>query len=122
MSCSTPRFTIYKSLTNNNYEFTIKQHGSSEPMVLSVSDTFVAKIVKLEDGTQVGSNFTAAKLSPNEDGKIRITIPGNTTGLVTSKGSGVDRWYTKPLYKLVLECNTVNNGNFIATIGEVYVE
>ena len=123
MSCDVTKFTISKG-SDNTFTFTIKQDNSTLPLSIEVGDTFFADLITLSDN----SPYTAVTDKPLtvEDalnGKITLVIPeADTVGLVTDKGAKVDRYYLRPTYKLILKCNTVNNGNFIAKVAEVYVD
>lgn len=120
MSCLVNKFTITKEL-DNTFIFTIKADGSSLPMKIEVGDTFNAKLVKLVDNSTVLSKSLSIEDALN--GKVSLTISsGDTSSLAREVGDKVDRYYIKPLYKLIIDCNTENNGKFIAKIAEVYVD
>lgn len=124
MSCDVSKFVISKGV-DNTFIFTIKQDNSTLPMLIDASDTFFADLVYLPDGTvypQV-DNKALSVAGALADGKVSLTIPeADTAGLVADRGDLVDRYYLRPTYKLVLKCNTVNNGNFIAKVAEAYVD
>lgn len=120
MSCTTDRFIITKG-KDNEFVFTIKQDGTTLPMIIDVSDTFSADLVKLDDGTTAVTK--ALTIEDANSGKVKLTLTSaEVSGLVVEKGDKVDRYYHKPTYKLLLDCNTLNNGNFIAKICEIYVD
>jgi len=121
MSC-TSNFTITKGI-RNEFTFTLKQTGTTLPMEIDGTDTFNASLVPLtEDGVTNSIDFVLT----SEDalnGKIKLVIDANTTSsLLSEKGSKVDKYYTIPTYKLIIECNTVNNGNFVAKVPLVHVD
>ena len=116
----TDKFIINKSL-DNTFTLTIKQQSSTLPMVLDESDTFVGHLYKLDTNTEVDCGITITKLQPYINGKIELTI-GTTTGLVIERGSKADRYYLKPTYRLAIECSTLNNGDFVAKVDNVYVD
>jgi hypothetical protein len=123
MSCDNTRFVISKG-SDNTFTFTIKQDNSTLPLIIEVSDTFKATLVNLEDGTSypqlLDKELTVESII---NGKVELTLPKeDTVNLVVSKGSKVDRYYLRPVYKLVIDCVTTNNGNFIAKVPEVYVD
>ena len=124
MSCDTPKFNITKGL-DNTFIFTIKADGSTLPMEIVGTDTFVADLVPL-DPTDTTSGLSGIPLSlPTNllSGKVTLTISTvDTTDLVSDKGTKTDRYYTRPTYKLVIDCTTTNNGNFIAKVPEIYVD
>lgn len=121
MSCDVAKFTITKGL-DNNFVFTIKADGSTLPMIIDeVSDTFNAYLITLSDNSTVLTKPLVVADALN--GKVSLTITSSeTTSLVSDKGTKADRYYLRPVYKLVIECNTTNNGDFIAKVPEVYVD
>jgi hypothetical protein len=129
MSCDTNKFVISKGV-NNNFTFTIKQDNSTLPLEIEVADTFLADLIPLGDAFAFDGgmptdtfNDIVMVVEDAPNGKISLAISeSDTQWLVIDKGARVDRYYTRPTYKLVLKCNTVNNGNFIAKVPEVYVD
>lgn len=122
MACDVvTKFTITKGL-DNNFEFTIKAQGSTLPMVIvEPDDTFTMELVKLSDESVALSK--ALTVSDANGGKVALVITeAEAAALVSDKGSKADRYYLRPTYKLVIDCNTTNNGNFIAKVPEVYVD
>ena len=124
MSCSVAKFTITKGV-DNTFLFTIKADGSTLPMEITGTDTFVADLVPLDpEDTTTGLSAVSLTLPSNLlSGKVTLDIPESSTlTLVSDKGTKTDRYYLRPTYKLIIECNTANNGNFIAKVPEVYVD
>lgn len=120
MSCDVAKFTITKGL-DNTFVFTIKADGSTLPMEIEGSDTFNARLITLADDSVVLTKSLVVTDALN--GKASLTISSSETDpLVSDKGTKLDRYYLRPVYKLVIECNTVNNGDFIAKVPEVYVD
>jgi hypothetical protein len=120
MSCSIDRFVITKGV-ENNFVFTIKADGSTLPLVIENTDTFDYQLVKLEDEVVVDSGSLTVENAIN--GKVGLTLSQATVdALESEKGTKADRYYLRPTYKLMLLCNTVNNGNFLAKVSEVYVD
>ena len=120
MSCNSNRFVITKGY-DNTFEFTIKANGSTLPMEIDVSDSFTAELVLLEDSSVALSK--SLTIVDALSGRVQLVITeAESNGLSTEKGTKVDRYYVKPMYKLVIECNTLNNGNFLAKVNEVYVD
>lgn len=121
MACDAIKFVISKGV-DNTFIFTIKQDNSTLPMVIEAGDTFVADLVSLEDGSiAIGSRALTVVDAPN--GKVQLVLTeAEVDPLVSEKGSKVDRYYLRPTYKLVIDCSTVNNGDFIAKVPEVYVD
>ena len=123
----TTKFVITKGIANEYY-ITIKQDDSTLPMVIEPTDTFEVKIFKLEDSTLVATISmiagTDGQVSVYDDanGKLKIVLSDAlVTALVMERGDRADYYYSKPIYRLVIDASTVNNGDFIATIDKVYV-
>ena len=118
--CLTDKFIISKTV-DNTFIFTIKADGTTLPMVIEPTDTFVASLQLLSDSSEALS-----KALTHEDllnGKVSFLVTeAEAATLVSDKGSKVDRYYLLPTYKLVIDCVTTNNGNFIAKVCEVYVD
>lgn len=128
MACTDNKFVINKGLSNE-FQLTIKQQGSTLPMTIDVTDTFVANLYLLSDNSLVGSidmtdgvngQIVATDLA---GGIITITMKAALVDTLTvDRGSKVDEYYLRPSYRLALDCVTVSNGNFVAKLPEVYVE
>ena len=114
------RFVLNKGMSNE-FIITIKQNGNTLPMLIDISDTFVAKLCKLSDSSIVASPTTSVVSA--ENGKIKIVFDTNIVDTLTSeKGDRADYYYSKPMYELLIDCTTVNNGKFVAKVDKVYVE
>lgn len=124
MSCDVSKFVITKG-TDNTFIFTIKQDNSTLPLTIDISDTFNADLIALSDGStypQVDNKVLTVD-GDLANGRVALAIPAlDTAGLVVNRGPEVDRYYLRPTYKLILKCNTVGNGEFIAKVPEVYVD
>ena len=91
-------------------------------MIIEAGDTFIASLVALstEVPAIVDKPLTIVD-APN--GKVQLMYTeAELESLVSEKGAKVDRYYLRPTYKLVIECSTTNNGDFIAKVPEVYVD
>lgn len=128
MSALSNKFVINKNLVNE-FILTIKQNNETLPMVIDSSDTFEAILYKLSDESEVGR----VSLVENTNGVIEIYDASNGqiliklydalyNTLVSERGTKADRYYLRPTYRLSIEANTLNNGNFVAKLREVYVE
>ena len=123
----TTKFVITKGIANEYY-ITIKQDDSTLPMVIEPTDTFEVKIFKLNDSALVatigmiaGTDGQISVYDAN-NGKLKIVLSDAlVTALVMERGDRADYYYSKPIYRLVIDASTVNNGDFIATIDKVYV-
>lgn len=123
----TTKFVITKGIANEYY-ITIKQDDSTLPMVIKPTDTFEVKIFKLKDSALVATiGMTAGtdgqiSVYDSANGKLKIVLSDAlVTALVMERGDRADYYYSKPIYRLVIDASTVNNGDFIATIDKVYV-
>ena len=129
------KFIINKSLLNE-FTLTIKQQDSTLPMVIDTSDTFTGHLYLLDTNVEVdagivivpapyyGTGTGGVVTGPFYDnGKITLTFDPTKVGtLVSQRGSKADRYYLKPTYRLAIECETVNNGSFVAKVDNVYVD
>lgn len=114
------KFVINKGMSNE-FIITIKQNGTTLPMAIEAVDTFVVKLVKLSDGVTVANPTTSVHDAPN--GKIKIVFSQlEADALVAERGDRADHYYSKPIYRLVIDCVTANNGKFVAKVAKVYVE
>ena len=114
------KFIINKGMSNE-FIITIKQNGTTLPMAIEAGDTFEVKLVKLSDGTTVANPTTSVHDAPN--GKIKIVFSQlEADALVAERGDRADYYYSKPMYKLIIDCVTANNGKFVAKVAKVYVE
>lgn len=117
--CGSNKFEINRN-TTNTFVFTIKADSTTLPITIDPSDTFEALLCKLSDGSVVLSKNMSVSDAPN--GKVTLVLtPTETAALTSSRGAPEDRYYVRPNYSLVLNCNTVANGQFTARIAYVYV-
>ena len=118
--CSLTRFTITRGV-DNEFFFTVKANNSLLPMVIEPSDTFQVKLVRLDDNTTTDID-RPLEVVDALNGKLRFLVTeAESMSLLSERGQKEDRYYLKPVYKLLLEAATVNNGSFIAQLGKVYV-
>ena len=114
------KFVLNKGVSNE-FIITIKQNGTTLPMVIDAGDTFIAKLHKLSDSSVVASPTTS--IVSAENGKIKVIFDTNSVNALTmEKGDRADYYYSKPLYELLIDCSTLNNGKFVAKVDKVYVE
>lgn len=113
------KFLLVKGKENEFY-FTIKQNGSLLPMIISPGDKFVGKLYLLEDDTLALTKELV--VVDSQAGKIKLVVSKEeTNNLIADRGPKEDHYYIKATYRLMLECSTVNNGNFTARINRIYV-
>ena len=114
------KFVVSKSVSNE-FIITIKQNGTTLPMVIEPTDTFEAKLVNISDGIEVATLTTNVINAQN--GKIKLVLSeSQVDGLNMERGDRADYFYSKPLYRLIIDCDTINNGKFLAKVQKVYVE
>lgn len=117
--CGSNKFQINRN-TTNTFVFTIKANGTTLPIVIDPSDTFEALLCSLSDGSVALAKAMTVSDAPS--GKVMLELSAaEVAGLVSSRGAPEDRYYVKPNYSLVLNCNTVANGQFTARVEYVYV-
>jgi len=127
MSCTNDKFVINKGLTNE-FIFTIKQNDSTLPMTIVDTDTFELTMYKLEDNSVVGTvdmtDGVNGQITVYDDanGQIQLVLKDALVDtLELERGERADGYYAKPTYRLVIDCDTTNNGNFVAKVDKVYV-
>ena len=123
----TTKFVVTKGIANEYY-ITIKQDDSTLPMVIDPSDTFEVKIFKLSDSSLVATvGMTAGtngqiNVYDAANGKLKIVLSTTLVdSMIAERGDRADYYYSKPMYRLIIDASTVNNGEFIATVDKVYV-
>ena len=129
MASSVKNFTINRGL-KNEFTITIKQNDSMLPMVITNTDTFkLTMFNKDTDAIESVLDMDNSKadgyiaIHNNANGQIKIVMnPALSSKLEKERGPKEDRYYLKPTYRLSIECNTLNNGNFVAKIENVYVD
>lgn len=122
MACTNDKFVINKGMSNE-FILTIKQNDSTLPMLITDTDTFTLKMYKLEDSSEVTGLDNVISVYDANNGQIKITLDSAiVSGLVGEKGGKEDRYYLRPTYRIAIDCNTINNGAFVAKIPLVYVE
>ena len=126
---SVSNFTINKGLTNE-FILTIKQNDTLLPMIIEYSDTFKLLLINL-DTDQIESTIDMDSTKADgfidvyddANGQIRVTMnPTLTDRLEKERGPKEDRYYLKPTYRIAIECDTLNNGNFVAKIKNISVD
>ena len=121
MSCTIDKFVINKGVSNE-FILTIKQNGNTLPMLITATDTFSLKLYNLETGVQVPGTESVVTVHDTSNGQIKIIFPNTLVdSLVGERGKKADRYYLKPTYRIAIDCNTTNNGKFVAKVPLVYV-
>jgi len=92
--------------------------------ISDTSDSFVAHLIDLSTGTTISTQ--TAEVIDATAGKIRLVYAKDDADVLglkaDNRGAAVDRYYLKPVGKILIECDTFNNGQFVATVPEVYVD
>ena len=122
-------FTINKGL-KNEFIITIKQNDTLLPMIIEDTDTFRLILVNrdtdiIESTIDMDDTKSDGYISVYDDanGQIKIIMNDSMTStLEKERGPKEDRYYLKPTYKITIECDTVNNGHFVARLNNVYVD
>ena len=126
---SVSNFTINKGLTNE-FILTIKQNDTLLPMIIEYSDTFKLLLINL-DTDQIESTIDMDNTKADgfidvyddANGQIRVTMnPTLTDRLEKERGPKEDKYYLKPTYRMSIECNTMNNGNFVIKLKNISVD
>lgn len=124
------RFTLTSGI-NNTFAFTIKANGSTLPVNLRDGDSVTAIFRSLADGTVIltKSLDLSLELNPNSgqmenlNGRATLELSPEDVELFSGeRGTKADRYYLKPTCSLILDCNTADNGVFIARIPYVYID
>lgn len=129
MATAVKNFTINRGL-KNEFILTIKQNDSLLAMVIEHSDTFkltmfnrdteaIEAVLDMDD-TKVDGYIA---IHNDANGQIKIVMnPALTSKLEKERGPKEDRYYLRPTYRIAIECDTLNNGNFVAKIADVYID
>jgi len=118
--CRLDKFTITKGV-DNEFFFTIKASNSLMPMEIDSNDSILFKLVRLSDNTTVD---ISKQLVPVDrvNGKVRLFLTeAEVNGLLSDRGGKEHNYYLKPVYKIIIDADTAVNGQFVATLGKVYV-
>ena len=129
MATAVKNFTINKGL-KNEFIMTIKQNDSLLPMVIEYSDTFKLTMFNRDtEAVEAVLDMDNAKadgyisIHNDANGQIKIVMnPALTNKLEKERGPKEDRYYLKPTYRIAIECDTLNNGNFVAKLENVYID
>jgi hypothetical protein len=121
MACNTDNKFIINQGMDNEFILTIKGTGTTSAMEIGAGDTFETSLYELESNTIIQTVNTTVEDA--QSGKIKLTITeAEANALSLERGSKADRYYLKPLYRITIDCDTLNNGKFVAKLPEVYVE
>jgi len=129
MATAVKNFTINRGL-KNEFILTIKQNDSLLPMIIEYSDTFKLTMFNRDtEAVEAVLDMDNAKVDgyiaihDDANGQIKIVMnPALTSTLEKERGPKEDRYYLRPTYRIAIECDTLNNGNFVAKIENVYID
>ena len=129
MATAVKNFTINRGL-KNEFILTIKQNDSLLPMVIEYSDTFKLTMFNRDtEAIEAVLDMDNAKVDGyiaihnDANGQIKIVMnTALTSKLEKERGPKEDRYYLRPTYRIAIECDTLNNGNFVAKLENVYID
>ena len=116
-------FTINKGMANE-FIITIKKNDTILPIIISPTDTFKLYLYKLSNNALIETLELGSGIEVYDDanGQIKITMDQVLVdSLEIARGDRSDYYYEKPMYRIAIECNTVDNGKFVAKVNKVYI-
>ena len=116
-------FVINKGMANE-FIITIKKNDTILPIIISPTDTFKLYMYKLKDNSLVKTLDLSDGIAVHdaENGQIKITMAKLFVDtLEIERGERSDNYYEKPMYRIAIDCNTADNGKFVAKVSKVYV-
>ena len=121
--CPLTKFVLNKGV-DNEFFIKIKKNKSTMAIVINPADTFTARLFNIDTGDLLStiSLGSGIEVEDASNGVIKLTyIKELIDTLDSDRGDKVDRYYLKATYRLAIECDTVDNGKFIANLNEVFV-
>lgn len=109
---------------DNEFIITIKKNDTILPIIISPTDTFALYMYKLSDNSLVETLDLADGIVVHdaENGQIKVTMAEVFVNMLEiERGERADNYYEKPMYRIAIDCNTVDNGKFVAKVSKVYV-
>ena len=120
-------FSINKGI-DNEFIFSIKKQHEILPLTLDDSDTFEMRIIRLSTRdvvsiiNQVETNDGVIEFFDKPNGQILVKLKGSFTSKLESEfGDRADRYYSKPMYEILVVGNSLLDGAIQFRIPEVYV-
>ena len=122
-------FVINRNI-DNEFIITIKKQQTLVAITIDPSDTFAISFINL---TTDSIEHTIDMDNQNTNGYIEIADAINgqinlvlkkdfISTLSKERGPKEDRYYLKPTYSILIECNTLADGKFYSKIPEVYID
>lgn len=122
------KIVISKGIVNE-FIFTIKKDNETLPLIISPTDTFEVSLYRLDTDdevlkvSQVPSEEGVVEIYDETNGQILVRLTKVFTDtIIKERGSKADRYYLKPVYRMSIVANTLDNGDFIAKAQEIYVD
>lgn len=120
-------FSINKGI-DNEFIFSIKKNDEILPLPLDDSDTFEMRIIRLSTRdvvsiiNQVESDDGVIEFFDKPNGQILVKLKSSFTSELESEfGDRADRYYSKPMYEILVTGKSLVDGAIQFRIPEVYV-
>ena len=120
-------FSINKGI-DNEFIFSIKKNDEILPLTLDDSDTFEMRIIRLSTRdvvsiiNQVENDDGVIEFFDKPNGQILVKLKGSFTSKLESEfGDRADRYYSKPMYEILVVGNSLLDGAIQFKVPEVYV-
>ena len=120
-------FSINKGI-DNEFIFSIKKQHEILPLTLDDSDTFEMRIIRLSTRdvvsiiNQVENDDGVIEFFDKPNGQILVKLNASMTSTLESEfGDRADRYYSKPMYEILVIGNSLVDGAIQFRIPEVYV-
>lgn len=122
-------FVISRNI-DNEFLITIKKQQTLVAITIDPSDTFVINFINLNTDS---IEHTIDMDNQNANGYIEIANAINgqinlvlkkdfISTLSKERGQKEDKYYLKPTYSILIECNTLADGKFHSKIPKVYID
>ena len=120
-------FSINKGI-DNEFIFSIKKQHEILPLTLDDSDTFEMRIIRLSTRdvvsiiNQVENDDGVIEFFDKPNGQLLVKLNASMTSTLESEfGDRADRYYSKPMYEILVIGNSLVDGAIQFRIPEVYV-
>ena len=120
-------FSINKGI-DNEFIFSIKKQHEILPLTLYDSDTFELRLIRLSTRvvvatiTQTSTSNGSISFLDKENGQILVKLKAALTSTLESEfGDRADRYYSKPMYEILVTGSSIIDGAIQFKIPEVYV-
>ena len=120
-------FSINKGI-DNEFIFSIKKQHEILPLTLDDNDTFEMRIIRLSTRdvvsiiNQVENDDGVIEFFDKPNGQLLVKLNASMTSTLESEfGDRADRYYSKPMYEILVVGNSLVDGAIQFKIPEVYV-